>query len=352
MARKDNRREPDTLAKQPALPSGRPPTSHDVARLAGVSQATVSYVLNDQPNSRVGDETRARVLAAADELGYTAHAMARSLRAGQSNIILLPQLSLPTGPMITRFYEELAARLGALGYTFITHLDPSARGVEAARVWASLRPVGVLVEAARVSRRSIELLRIAGTRAVIVMAEAPSQLAPTLVNNDSDVGACAAEYLIASGRRSLAVVVPREASLLRLGLERLSGAERVARAHGVPVERADLAYDEEAAAQLAARWAAGARPSGVFAYNDDYALLLMGALRDAGIAIPREIGLVGADNLPFCAMLRPRLTSVDKPDLAGVVKAAEAFHALIQGTATELPPIQLLQPRIVVRESA
>ena len=330
MARKDNRREPDALAKQPALPSGRPPTSHDVARLAGVSQATVSYVLNDQPNSRVGDETRARVLAAADELGYTAHAMARSLRAGQSNIILLPQLLLPTGPMITRFYEELAARLGALGYTFITHLDPSARGVEAVRIWASLRPVGVLVEAARVSRRSIELLRIAGTRAVIATAEAPSQLAPTLVNNDSDVGACAAEYLIASGRRSLAVIVPREAGLLRLGLERLSGAERVA-------------LD---------RHAMGARPSGVFAYNDDYALLLMGALRDAGIAIPREIGLVGADNLPFCAMLRPRLTSVDKPDLAGVDKAAEAFHALIQGTATELPPIQLLQPRIVVRESA
>jgi len=339
-------------AELPATPKRRPPTSVDVARQAGVSQATVSYVLNDMPNSRVSDETRARVLAAADELGYTAHAMARSLRAGHSDIILFPQLSLPTGPMITRFYEGLATRLGALGYTFITHLDPTARGVEAARVWASLRPVGVLVEAARVSRRSIELLQIAGTRAVMVMAEAPSRLAPTLVNNDSDVGACAGEHLVANGHQRLAVLVPREAGVLRLGLERLKGVERVARTHGIPVERVDLAYDEAQAARLAAHWKQAPHPTGVFAYNDDYAMLLMRALLDADFAIPRDIALVGADNLPFGTLLRPRLTSVHKEDMAGIDAAAETFHALIQGTRTDVPPIQLLRPRIVIRESA
>src|SRR6266545_4723200 len=230
--------------------------------------------------------------------------------------------------MITRFYEGLAARLGALGYTFITHLDPTARGVEAARVWASLRPVGVLVEAARVSRRSIELLQIAGTRAVMVMAEAPSRLAPTLVNNDSDVGACAGEHLVANGHRHLAVIVPREVGLVRLGLERLKGIERVARAYTIPVERV------------------------VFAYNDDYAMLLMRALLDADFAIPRDIALVGADNLPIGTLLRPRLTSVHKEDMAGIDAAAETFHALIQGTRTDVAPIQLLRPRIVIRESA
>jgi DNA-binding LacI/PurR family transcriptional regulator len=344
--------EPGARAEPPATPKRRPPTSVDVARRAGVSQATVSYVLNGLPDSRVRAETRARVLAAADELGYTAHAMARSLRAGQSDIILFPQLSLPTGPMITRFYEGLAARLGALGYTFITHLDPAARGVEAARVWASLRPVGLLVEAARVSRRSIELLRIAGTRAIIVMGESPSRLAPTLVNNDSDVGACAGEHLIASGHQHLAVVVPREVGLVRLGLERLKGIERVARAYTIPVERVDLAYDEAEAARLAARWKQAPHPTGVFAYNDDYAMLMMRALLDADFAIPGDIALVGADNLPYCTLLRPRLTSVHKEDAAGIDAAAETFHALIEGTRTDIPPIQLLRPRIVIRESA
>lgn len=330
----------------------RAPTSIDVARHAGVSQATVSYVLNNQPNSRVSEETRARVLAAADELGYTAHGMARSLRAGQSDIVLLPQLSLPTGPMITRFYEELAARLGPLGYTFIMHRDAAARGVEAARTWASLRPAGLLVEASRVSERSIELLRIAGTRAIMVMDVVPSPLAPTLVNNDSDVGACAAEHLIASGHRHLGVVVPREPGLARLAHERLRGMQRVAERYGATVEPIALAFDEVEAAQLAIRWGNTSHPTGVFAYNDEYAMLWMRALLDAGLAIPGDVAVVGADNLPFCSLLRPRLTSVQKEDGTGIDAAAEAFHALIRGTATEVAPIPLLRPRIVVRESA
>ncbi|HEX5691137.1 MAG TPA: LacI family DNA-binding transcriptional regulator, partial [Roseiflexaceae bacterium] len=191
----------------------RSPTSADVARRAGVSRATVSYVLNDVPDSRVSDETRARVQAAADELGYTTHALARSLRAGHSDIILAPQTALPSGPMVTRFYEGLAERLGALGYTFVMHLDPTTRGLEAARIWASLRPAGLLVEAERVSSRSLELMRTAGTRAIVLLSETPSPLAPTLVNNDADLGACAAEYLLDRGHRRLGAVVPREAEV-------------------------------------------------------------------------------------------------------------------------------------------
>jgi DNA-binding LacI/PurR family transcriptional regulator len=344
--------EPGTPTDRPTISARRPPTSVDVARQAGVSQATVSYVLNDLPDSRVSAETRARVLTAADELGYTAHAMARSLRAGHSNIILLPQHTIPTGPMMIGFYEQLAARLGRLGYATILHLDATARGVEAARSWASLRPAGLLVEAHRVSRRSIELLRIAGTRAILVMGETTSRLAPTLVNNDSDVGACAAEHLVATGHRQLAILVPREAELQRLAIERLKGFERVARAHDIPVEQVDLAHDEVEAAQLAARWKRASHPTGFFAYNDEYAMLVMQALHDAGFAIPNDIALVGADDLRLCMLLRPRLTSVHKEDGAGIDAAAAAFHALIQGTSMDVPSIRLLQPRIVVRESA
>jgi DNA-binding LacI/PurR family transcriptional regulator len=342
----------DTQAADHAMAARRPPTSADVARRAGVSRATVSYVLNDLPHSRVSEETRARVRAAAAELGYTPHAMARSLRAGHSDIVLLPQIALPTGPMVTGFYEGLAAQLGALGYTFIVHLDPSTRGVEAARVWASLRPAGLLVEAERVTRRSIELLRIAGTRAIMVLSEAPSRLAPTLVINEDDVGACAAAHLIARGHRHLVAVVPREVALLRLGIERLSGIKRVACPHGLTVERADLAYDEADAARLAAHWKEARPPMGVFTYNDEYGMLLMRALLDAGFAIPGDIALVGADNLPLCALLRPRLTSVHKGDAAAIGSVVETFHTLIQGQTIDLAAIPLFRPSIVVRESA
>ena len=344
--------QPRDLHNTPPAPPKRPPTSVDVARLAGVSQATVSYVLNNTAGGRVSEETQARVRAAADALGYTAHAMARSLRSGSSTIILFPQLSLPTGPMITRFYEGLAARLGALGYTFIYHVDTEAQGLEAARVWASLRPAGLLVEAERVSPEAIALLHTAGTRAIIVLSESPSELAPTLLNNDADVGACAAEYLLGAGHRQLAAIVPREASIQRLGLERLSGMERAAQPRGIALERVDMAFDEAEAAELATRWKRGPRPSAVFAYNDEYAMLLMRALLDAGLAIPQEVAVVGADNLPLGPLLRPRLTSVHKGDMAGIDVTAETFHTLIQGAQVNLPPIRLLQPEIVVRESA
>src|SRR5207302_10665646 len=66
----------------------RPPTSADVARLANVSRATVSFVLNNVWDSRVSEETQERVMKAAEELGYVPHAIARSLRAGRSNLVI------------------------------------------------------------------------------------------------------------------------------------------------------------------------------------------------------------------------------------------------------------------------
>src|SRR3712207_1246937 len=116
----------------------RLPTSSDVAKRAGVSRATVSYVLNNVPDSRIGEETRARVHAAAKELGYTPHAMARSLRVGHSNLVLIPLASIPSGPLLEAYYDTLTTRLRELGYTVIFHADRCARGVEAARLWAAL----------------------------------------------------------------------------------------------------------------------------------------------------------------------------------------------------------------------
>src|SRR5689334_13825449 len=99
----------------------RPPTSLDVAKLAGVSQATVSYVLNDRPNSRVGDATRAKVLAAADELGYVAHASARALRTGNSGLVLLPMSDIPIGPLASKFFDDLDHELTTRGFTMVTY---------------------------------------------------------------------------------------------------------------------------------------------------------------------------------------------------------------------------------------
>ncbi|KAB8143855.1 LacI family transcriptional regulator [Chloroflexia bacterium SDU3-3] len=329
----------------------RPPTSADVARSAGVSRATVSYVLNGVADSRISEETRAKVRAAADALGYTPHAMARSLRAGSSQIVLLPRYELPSSPMPVQFQEGLAARIGEKGYTVISHLDPLAQGVEAARTWASLRPVGLYVEAQRLNRRAIEILRIAGTKAILLSSEKPSRLAPTLVVNHKDVGACAAEHLIGRGHRRLAAVVPREAGIHGLGIERYTGMAKVAEQHGLAVQRIDMAYDAQQATRVVATWRAGPRPDAVLTYNDDFAMLLMRAIQDAGMAIPGDVAVIGVDDLSYCDLLRPRLTSVRLGVEHAIDVAATAFLRLIEGHEIDTS-VRYLLPSVVVRESA
>jgi DNA-binding LacI/PurR family transcriptional regulator len=328
----------------------RPPTSGDVARRAGVSRATVSYVLNDVARSRISPETADRVREAAGALGYIPHAMARSLRIGRSTLVLVPRMTSPPGPMLDSFQEALEGRLAELGYTVVIHGDRHVRGVAGARVWASLRPVGIIVETRRLTQPALDVLRTAGATAILGLGWSTSRLVPTLVHDHSAVGGCAAEHLISTGHRALAAVVPRDPQLLDLGRERLGGFR--AAAAGLTVERVDLAFDQADAALVAERWARGPRPSAVFAYNDEYGMLLMRALLDAGLGVPANVAVVGADDLPLCDLLRPRLTSVHLEAISSARSVAETLDGMIRGTLRRVPPLRLLSPRIVVRESA
>src|SRR5437879_5004062 len=276
--------------------------------------------------------------------------MARSLRVGRSNLVLVPRPAIPSGPLLDSFQENLEDRLQELGYTVILHGDRSARGVAGARLWASLRPVGVIVQTERLTRGAVEVLRRSGTTAILGLGWSPSDLVPTLVHDHAAVGGCAAEYLAARGHRRLAVVVPRQPRLVELGMARLAGVQGVAEARGIGVERLDLAFDPADAAPVAARWARGPRPSAVFTYNDEYGMLLMRALLAAGLRVPGDVALVGADDLPLCDLLRPRLTSVHVDAVPSAHSVAETLHALLQGGRPRLPPVRLMQSRAVVRE--
>jgi DNA-binding LacI/PurR family transcriptional regulator len=323
-----------------------------VARRAGVSRATVSYVLNDVRASRISPETVARVREAAGSLGYVPHAMARSLRSGRSDVVLVPRMTWPSGALIDSYHETLEERLGELGYTVITHGDSRARGVAAARVWASLRPVGLIVETRRLTRRAVDVLRTAGATSILGLGWSPSELVPTVINDHRGVGSCAAGYLAATGHRAVAAVVPRDPRLVDLGLERLAGFRETAVARELSVERVDLAFDQAEALPIVARWARGPRPSAVFTYNDEYGMLLMRALLDAGLRVPADVALVGADDLPLCDLLRPRLTSVHLEVVSSAHSVADTLHGMIRGVQARPPSVRLLRSRIVVRESA
>ncbi|MEU9234289.1 LacI family DNA-binding transcriptional regulator [Streptomyces subrutilus] len=289
------------------------PTSADVARLAGVSRATVSYVLNNAEAVRISEPTRRKVREAAEELGYVPHAAARSLRAGHTRIVLLPTSHVPIGPLYSTFLNELQWALRRLDYTVVQYGSLGLSGDEAARAWAELRPVAVIsLGEITLSAHNVATLKRAGARAVITMGPVGVPGAHALVMNQEEVGARAAAHLIERGRRRIGVVVPEEDGLELFSGPRSAGARRAAEAAAGPaVEIAALpmAYSEESAAALAARWR-GLGLDAVFAYNDEYAMLLMRALQDEGLRVPEDVAVIGADDLLIGRLLRPRLSTV------------------------------------------
>src|SRR4051812_9346609 len=164
----------------PVSPATRSvPTSADVARLAGVSRATVSYVLNNTSAVRISEPTRRRVHEAAKELGYVPHAAARSLRAGHTRIVLMPTPDVPVGPLYSGFLNELQWALSRLDYTVVQYGSVGLGGEDAARAWAELRPVAVLAPAG-MGPGGVGLLRRSGARAVITLGPEPVEGAHAL----------------------------------------------------------------------------------------------------------------------------------------------------------------------------
>ncbi|NEB73932.1 LacI family transcriptional regulator [Streptomyces sp. SID14478] len=289
------------------------PTSASVARHAGVSRATVSYVLNGQAAGKVSAATQAKVKKAAQELGYVPHAAARSLRSGSSGLVLIavPADTVPAfGPLFATFVAHFQTALEKYGYTGVLHGARADRSPQdTARAWAELRPAAVLATfGAPLTRDSVEILHRSGTRAVLSFGPPPAPGAHGITMDQEEIGAVAAAHLLSSGRRSLGVVIPQEHGLDSFSAPRLTGAQRAAAAFpGATLTPLPLAYTEESAAQVAV---SAAHLDGIFGYNDEYAMLLLRALQDAGTDVPRDTALVGADDLLIARLLRPRLTSV------------------------------------------
>ncbi|MGW0734996.1 LacI family DNA-binding transcriptional regulator [Streptomyces sp. NPDC002851] len=338
------------IPKQPVPAMSPVPTSADVARLAGVSRATVSYVLNNTTAVRISEPTRRRVREAAEELGYVPHAAARSLRAGHSRMVLMPTPPVPVGSLYSHFVNELQWALRRLDYTVVQYGSLGMTGDEAARAWAELRPVAVLVPGnGTLGPRGVAVLKRSGARAVLTLGPERVDGAHALLMDQREVGRRAGEHLVARGRRRIGVVVPEEPGLGTFSEPRLDGVRTAARAGGARVTEVPLGYSEDSAAALAGRW----RELGldaVFAYNDEYAMLLMRALQDAGIDVPAETAVMGADDLLLGRLLRPRLSTVHL-ELPSGQRLAELVDAAVREPDGEPEVHDLLAVSAVPRDS-
>jgi LacI family transcriptional regulator len=302
-------------------------TIRDVAARAGVSMATVSRVMTG--SHPVSPERRERVLRAVDDLDYVVNTHARSLSgaATETVAIVLEDITGPSFAAMAHGVEQEAAARGRLSLVCATHGDPEQelRMVDQMRRQhaRAVILVGGTDDLDEYRSRMVRFARsldAAGSR-LVLCGRPPlgeDDVPATVVGYDNENGAfAAASHLLAAGHRRI-LALPG-AGRLSTADGRLTGYRRALEAYGVAydpelVMRTDYtrASGEQAARELLAA-AAYADVTAVFAGSDQVALGLMDVLRAAGKEIPRDVSIVGYDDVPQARAVYPKLTTVHVP---------------------------------------
>jgi DNA-binding LacI/PurR family transcriptional regulator len=303
-------------------------TAKDVARASGVSQTTVSFVLNGAAG-HVSQETRERVQEAARSLGYVPNGSAQALRKGASRIVLLNIEGIPTGSSLGSYIRGLDGELASHHHVLLVlhgHLSSQA-----------LSDV-----AQAVSARAVIDLSDAG-RADAIVADAETSL---------DVFSAQAEvpvqYLVDRGHRHLATVMPDTPELQALAGLRERLIRQATQAAGLAGHPTLVLPGDLDAARERVRVFRAEHPNvtAILAYNDDLALVTLAAMRHIGLRAPEDLAVIGFDDTPYGALFSPALTTVHIDAEALGRSAARSVLGLPAGDATPRPA------RVIVRESA
>ncbi|MGW5332092.1 LacI family DNA-binding transcriptional regulator [Streptomyces bauhiniae] len=286
------------------------PTSRDVARAAGVSQAAVSLVLGDKWRGRVSETTAQRVRQAATDLGYRPNLAARNLRLGHTRTVLLVVPALTT-----EFFAGVytgAARVAA-EHGFGVVLYPSPEGVGPARdPFASAQAAldGVIAS----SMAADALTAISGDQLPLVMLDSDpaGSLGAATVNLDITDGVRqVTDHLLGLGHRHLlhlAADIPSWTFQIRAR----ELADRLAATPGtrLTTAHAPITIDAARAATEAALTAPGPRPTAIVCDDDKLAAGAYKAARRLGLRIPDDLSVTGLDDLALATALDPELTTV------------------------------------------
>lgn len=265
-------------------------TLRDVAAAAGVSPTTASFVLNDTPGQTIPEATRSRVHAAAAELAYVPHGVARALREGSSRVVLLDTADIPHGPSLEAFTAGLSSTLAEHGHTLLVH--PAAGG-DLARTIADVRP-----------RAVIDLGTLYGPDAT---GTADGGWSTGLAAHTSRQ----IEHLATRGHRVIAFAIPEDPKAHRLAELRLRHAAEAAEAQGARLVPLALpSDDDQARAAAAALLRDHPDVTAAACYDDTLALRLLVAMHHEGRSAPDDLAVIGFDGGQAPAPWLTRLTTV------------------------------------------
>jgi LacI family repressor for deo operon, udp, cdd, tsx, nupC, and nupG len=330
------------------------PTILDVAQRAGVSRAAVSFAVNGRPG--VSQETRARILRAADELGWYPSGPARALtraRAGAIGLVLVRQPHrLEFDDFFVRFLAGVQRTLTARDYSLLLHVQPpeAGGGVEAyRRLVGSGRVDGMLLTDVAFEDPRFELLAESGLPTVVAGRPLGDSPFPAVETRHAEGIAKVVNHLITLGHQSVAFIGGNPnfeyvASRRTVWMKTLrdAGLEPGLSASIVPEDTAGLA----ATARLLQ---SDSRPTAIVYTSDMLALAGAGVARKLKFLIPGDISIVGFDDSPVAALSSPPLTTV-RVDYAGFGEAAAAL-LLAEIDGAPPPPFEPAAPELVVRGS-
>lgn len=281
---------------------GTRPTKADVARLANVSPATVSYVLNNVKGQTISAQTRAAVQDAAKSLGYRPNLAARNLACGGSGVVLyiVPRISL--GELLlevgSRLTTELARHGVVLSLQFET--DDGRNVVDAV---ADLNPIAV-TSVFPLGGAALEAVTAAGIPQIYLGSAQLHAMGELHLS----IGRLRVEHLVARGHQRLAFAYAGDETLRPLGDYWLTGL-RAAAAELPEIATATVAADGSDAADVVRDWIA-AGVTAVCAQSDETAMVVLHGIRGAGLRCPQDLAVMGVDAIPLGAVSGPPLTSV------------------------------------------
>lgn len=334
----------------------RKPTIRDVAKRAGVSIATVSYVLNDP--SRISEETRHRVLDIVNELQYRPSVMAqgmRSLRTRTLGLIIRSHRRQLSDPFLRILIMGLAEQASIAGY-YLLIVATKDGAVE-------METYDDLIKSSRVDGMVLIDTRINDARQVhLVETDFPfvsfgrSTIEHGLpwVDVDGHAGCrTATNYLIQRGHTRIAFIgLPKR---LMCETHRRAGYEVALSEHGLAVDP-DLIMEsqitEEGGQETMCRLLAVPQPpTAVLACSDLMAIGAINAVKERGLRVPEDVAIIGFDDLPIARHIRPALTTMRQPIYEVGQLLVEALVGVLNDEPLEEAHI-LLQPTLILRESA
>jgi DNA-binding LacI/PurR family transcriptional regulator len=328
----------------------RRPASTDVANLAGVSQKTVSRVMNGE--RYVKEEVRLRVLQAAQELGYRRNNAARALNSGRTRRIGVVSLgSALYGPVSTLFELERAARSTGYSLSVVTTFEGDPSGVAGAIDSLLTEGVDAIVLAEPIDEG--ENVRLDADLPVLSMGSFPGLTGSRVVISGADgpdAGRIATDHLLSLGHETVwHVAGPQRWWSAR---DRLTGWRESLSEAGV-AEPPWIEGDWSPASGYAAgvRLARNPDVTAVFVANDDMAIGVMRALSEAGRRIPADVSVVGLDDIPSAAYQSPPLTTVRQDFEAMARQGLERLVRQIEAAEDDAPGLPEEPICLVVRQS-